>query len=193
MTLAKGPLVAPETCNIPGGGHVLLIAINHYPAFGRVPPEHVDAVHAELNQYKDALRSLFNKHGHDMVVYEIAREAQRGLSHAHLQIVAVPKGSSDNIEAIVQEEAAKAGYALQNERSDSDRDYFDMELPNGKHLIHLLHPKTRFNLQFGRQTLARALGQDDRADWKNCKQETDDEKQAGKAFKGAFKPFDFTL
>ncbi|ORX55121.1 hypothetical protein DM01DRAFT_1286543 [Hesseltinella vesiculosa] len=193
LTLAKGPLVAPSTCPVSGGGHVLLIAINHYPDFGRAPDDIKQEVETELKQYKDGLRQYFDSFGYEMVTYQIAREPHRGMAHAHMQILAVPKNLSDHIEQVAQQEAKMAGFNLATHRSDEDHDYFEMELPNGKRLIHALSPKERFNLQFGRLVLANALDTPDRMDWKACAQGMEEEKQACKEFKAAFKKFDFSL
>lgn len=103
-------------------------------------------------------------------------------------------------------------------QQNPDIPYFKMELPNGKSLVHLLGPKERFNLQFGRYVyicsfnrrkkkppqihlfifyfrlvIANVLGNPEREDWKACSQTEEEEKENAIAFKKAFQPFDFSL
>ena len=51
----------------------------------------------------------------------------------------------------------------------------------------------RFDLQFGRRVIAKLLGLDRRANWRDCPQTEDEEKRDAEAFKAAFKKFDFSL
>ncbi|ORZ14777.1 CwfJ C-terminus 1-domain-containing protein-like protein [Absidia repens] len=191
-TLAKGPLVSPESSPIPGGGHSLLIAITHYPTFANIPYENMESVTSDLANYKESLRQLFASYGQDTAIYEVCRESFTGLSHAHIQVVPIPKELSSNVETVVRQEAEEHGYALIDQRPQNGS-YFAMELPNGQTLVHPIHPKERFNLQFGRIVLSKALGQPDRKDWKMCAQTEDEERQAAKDFKEAFKKFDSNL
>jgi len=43
MTLPKGQIIptqsAAERVNVPGGGHVLIVPITHYPTFTTIPPD----------------------------------------------------------------------------------------------------------------------------------------------------------
>ncbi|CAO3652564.1 unnamed protein product [Cunninghamella blakesleeana] len=194
-TLAKGPLISPANSPVPGGGHILLITITHFSNFGIIPDEDRKNIDLDLNNYKKALKAFYAKYDQDMVTFQISRESKRGLNHSHIQVLPIPKNkSSDIIEQVAKEEAEKANYDLiEGAPPSGDKAFFDMELPNGKHLVHVIHPKERFNLQFGRAILAKALDTPDREDWKACAQTEDEEKQAAKEFKKAFRPFDFTL
>ncbi|CAO3650997.1 unnamed protein product [Cunninghamella echinulata] len=196
-TLAKGPLISPANSAVPGGGHILLIAITHYANFGTVPDgPNRDLVLADLKSYKQALRDFYAKYDQDMVTFEISRESYRGLNHAHIQVLPVPKNKSELIEQIAKQEAELANYDLIDDNTippSGDKAFFDMELPNGKHIVHIIPPKERFNLQFGRTILAKALDTPDREDWKACAQTEDEERKAANEFKKAFKSFDFTL
>ncbi|GJJ73386.1 hypothetical protein EMPS_05744 [Entomortierella parvispora] len=105
MTLAKGQMPAtenPTTTLIPGGGHVILITINHYSSFATVDPEAKSDLDSELKQYKDGLRKLYNSKAAALVVWELS---QRGaLQHAHTQAMAVPMDKIEAVEAAFQEE-----------------------------------------------------------------------------------------
>lgn len=109
-TLAKGPVVQSGKGTVPGGGHVLLVPITHYPTFRKIPVESQVEVVAEIEKYKNALRRLYERYDHDMLVFEVSRESFRGLSHAHLQIVPIPKDKSAQIEEIAKAEAEQQGF-----------------------------------------------------------------------------------
>ncbi|KAI8373000.1 CwfJ C-terminus 1-domain-containing protein-like protein [Radiomyces spectabilis] len=194
-TLAKGPVVSSHAPGaIPGGGHVLLIPITHYPTFRKIPMEAQVEVVAELEKYKSALRQLFEKHGCDMVVFEVCRETLRGMSHAHLQVVPVPKEKSPLLEETCLKEAESQGIQFTDRVPENPEvAYFKIDLPNGRSLVHIIQPRERFNLQFGRLAIAKVLGQPEREDWKACAQSEEEERKDANDFKAVFKPFDFTL
>ncbi|KAL7319549.1 hypothetical protein PS15m_002681 [Mucor circinelloides] len=195
-TLAKGPVISPndKDCKVPGLGHILLIPITHYPTFGKIPMEAQIEVVAELEKYKSAIRRLFDQYDQDMVLFEVSRESFRGMAHAHIQVVPIPKSKSDQVEKVAREQAALAGIDFIDQvPQNPEIPYFRMELPNGKSLVHMLKPKERFNLQFGRLVAAHVLGAPEREDWKACSQTEEEEKRDAGLFKAAFKPFDFSL
>ncbi|KAI8338789.1 CwfJ C-terminus 1-domain-containing protein-like protein [Choanephora cucurbitarum] len=196
MTLAKGPVVSasnPE-CQVPGEGHVLIIPITHYPTFGLVPPESQKEVMTELVKYKSALRTLFQQYNQDMIVFEVSRDSQRGLTHAHLQVVPIPKSKSDQVEKVARELGVAAHIDFVDRvPNNPDIPYFKLDLPNGKSLVHVIQPRERFNLQFGRLVAATVLGSPEREDWKTCGQTEEEERENANRFKEAFKPYDFSL
>lgn len=112
VTLAKGPVVTAQDSQVPGLGHLLLIPITHYPTFGKIPMETQIEVVAELEKYKSAIRRLFDQHGQDLVIFEVSRESFKGMSHAHIQLVPVPKSKSDQVEKVAREKAAAEGMDL---------------------------------------------------------------------------------
>ncbi|KAI8088900.1 CwfJ C-terminus 1-domain-containing protein-like protein [Halteromyces radiatus] len=191
-TLAKGPVISPESSPIPGGGHILLIAITHCPSFGKVPNESRHDVISDLASYKNSLRKFYASYDHDMVLFEVSRETRSILNHAHIQVIPVPKNKSSMVEEVARQEAKAAGYEL-TDQAPVNGAYFDMELPNGNHIVHTIDSKKLFNLQFGRMVVAKAIGQPEREDWKACAQSEAEERQAAKEFKEAYKSFDHTL
>ncbi|KAI9487667.1 MAG: CwfJ C-terminus 1-domain-containing protein-like protein [Benjaminiella poitrasii] len=195
-TLAKGPVVSSKDKDngVPGGGHLLIIPVNHYSTFAKIPEESRTQVLTEFEKYKDSIRRLFEKYDQDMVIFEVSRESARGLVHAHVQVVPVPKSKSEQLEKIVTDEAALSNMNLVDQASRNPNvPYFKIELPNGKSLFHLLDFRERINLQFGRLVIAKLLGFPEREDWKACMQTEDEEKADAEHFKAAFKPFDFSL
>jgi hypothetical protein len=60
-------------------------------------------------------------------------------------------------------------------------------------LVLPLGPDIRFDIQFGRRVMAKLLGLDKRADWKDCQQSDEEEKKDAEAFKETFKQWDFSL
>ncbi|KAI7862694.1 CwfJ C-terminus 1-domain-containing protein-like protein [Spinellus fusiger] len=195
-TLAKGPLVAPgaKDAGVPGGGHIILIPITHYPTFKKIPMEAQIEVVAELEKYKGALRRMFEQYDQDIVVFETSRESFRGMTHAHIQVVPIPKSKSHSLEAIIKQTAAEQNIKFVERFIDNpEAAYFKIDLPNAKSFVHVIPPKARFNMQFGRLLLAKALERPEREDWKACSQSEEEERNAVNAFKAAFKPYDFTI
>lgn len=114
-TLAKGPLVSSKTSAVPGGGHTLLISIEHHPTFQQIPAENIHAVKSDLDNYKKSLRELFAAHGQDAVIFEVSRVSTRSHSHAHIQVVPIPKELSSNVETVARQEAEAEGYTFVDE------------------------------------------------------------------------------
>lgn len=106
-TLAKGPVVSDSP--VPGKGHLLIVPINHFPTFGKVPPEAQARVVEELKNYKQAIKQFFAKYDQDMVIFEVSRESARGVSHALLQVIPIPKSKSDQVEKVARELGDAAG------------------------------------------------------------------------------------
>lgn len=108
VSLAKGPVISPTDAEskVPGVGHLLLIPITHYPTFGKIPMEAQIEVVAELEKYKSAIRRMFDNYDQDLVLFEVSRESFNGLTHAHIQLVPVPKSKSDQVEKVIREQAA---------------------------------------------------------------------------------------
>ncbi|OAD67343.1 CCHC-type zinc finger transcription factor, partial [Phycomyces blakesleeanus NRRL 1555(-)] len=193
-TLAKGPLVMPgmPEATVPGGGHILLIPITHYPTLNKIPGESRTEVIDEMEKYKMALKSMYDKYNQDMVVIEMSRESISGLSHAHVQVVAVPKNKSENLENLIKNEFELRNMAFVDQ-NDPEVSYFKIDIPNGKSFVYIIPTRLKFNMQFGRLLLAKALGHPEREDWKACSQTIDEERNATEDFKKAFKSFDFTI
>ncbi|OAV89150.1 hypothetical protein PTTG_07836 [Puccinia triticina 1-1 BBBD Race 1] len=201
LTLPKGQL--PDTtsnCPVPGGGHVLLIPIAHYPSLLALPSELAIPIVAEMEHYKSALKRCFEAYSASMVSFEVAKLSGRGAraGHAHLQICPVPNDLADQVETIFVEEGKKQGIQLVDEAALKEMkdemkeaiSYFRVGLPDGKGLVHLMKPDEKFNLQFGRMTLANLLGTPDRANWKTCERSEHEEKQDCRTFQKAFAAFE---
>ncbi|KAG0745016.1 hypothetical protein G6F66_008904 [Rhizopus arrhizus] len=153
VALAKGPLFSSkdEDCKVPGSGHALIIPITHYPTFGKIPLESQVEVVAELEKYKSAFRKMFEQHNHSLLSFEISRESFRGMSHAHIQIVAIPNSKCDIVEQVAREQGEMLGMDFIDQvPKNPEIPYFKLDMPNGKTLVHIIKPKERFNLQFGR-------------------------------------------
>ncbi|KAJ8658670.1 hypothetical protein O0I10_005710 [Lichtheimia ornata] len=191
-TLAKGPVTSSSDANsIPGGGHVLLIPITHYPTLRQIPDEARPNVMNEIQKYTDALKRFYAEHGHDMVVFEVSRQSLHNIGHAHLQIVPIPHDKSDLLEQTIRDEAQNQGVQfMERLPKNPDANFFKIDLPSGKSLVHIIRPRERFNLQFGRLVVAKLLGHPEREDWKTCAQSQQEERDDANAFKEAFKTFD---
>ncbi|POW14830.1 hypothetical protein PSTT_02650 [Puccinia striiformis] len=177
-----GPGQLPDTtnnCPIPGGGHVLLIPIAHYPSLLGLPSELAIPIVSEIEQYKSAIKRCYEAYSASMVSFEVAKLSDQ------VEKTFIEHGHSLGID-LVDEIALK-------DMKDQVKDaisYFRVGLPNGKNLVHLMKPDEKFNLQFGRITLANLLGTPDRVNWKSCERSETEEKLDCKSFQKAFAAFE---
>ncbi|KAF8743505.1 Zinc knuckle, partial [Rhizoctonia solani] len=201
VTLPKGQLIPTDPSGkpplVPGGGHLLIIPIAHYPTLLSAPPELAISIIAEVEQYKSALRNLFAKHGAAAVMFEVARLSGRG-GHAHIQVVPVPLDKADKVEDIFYNNAQREGIKWEQDAEAAlegakrgGGNYFRVDLPDGRKMISLI--RGPFNLQFGRATLAEFLGLPERADWKACSENDAQQRTDAAKFKKAFASFDPAL
>lgn len=89
-----------------------------------------------------------------MITFEVGRVAGKG-GHAHIQICPIPESLAAQAPNAFLEEGAKEGYEFEAdadilETENINENYFKVELPDGRKMIHLLKPGRPFNLQFGR-------------------------------------------
>ncbi|WWC60538.1 uncharacterized protein I303_103112 [Kwoniella dejecticola CBS 10117] len=201
VTLPKGQLIPTLPKHIkqggqkplvPGGGHVLIIPIAHHPTLLSIPAEDAMSIISELETFKSSLRACYESYGAVPVTFEVGRLSGRG-GHAHIQIVPVPKVLAGDVESSFRKagEAQGIDWEIEPERSlakiGPTGNYFKVELPDGKKLVHLL--KGNFDLQFGRMVLGSLLGYHHRIDWKECSQSEAEDKDDAQKFKKAFAPF----
>ncbi|KAL1668511.1 CwfJ C-terminus 1-domain-containing protein-like protein [Schizophyllum commune] len=216
VSLPKGQLIPTHPIgdeprdalvDVPGGGHVLIIPITHYPTFHTIPADLAPAILEETEKYKYALRSLYAKHGAAGVFFEVARLGRKG-GHAHVQCVPVPRrlggdGADTSLEALSKfvETAFKDEGAHQGLTFEEDADaaleacaggaggYFRVDLPDGRKMVYLIRDHVPFGVQFGRQVMANLLGRPERMEWQACVLSDDEDTADAKAFREAFAPF----
>ncbi|RXW22335.1 hypothetical protein EST38_g3538 [Candolleomyces aberdarensis] len=203
VTLAKGQIIPTHsedyTAQVPGGGHILIVPITHYPTFSTIPSDIAKPILDETESYKTALRSFFAKHGAATVLFEVGRLSAKG-GHAHVQAIPVPLKLKDKVEETFLKEGSQMGIDFE---SDPDAalescqggrgSYFRVDLPDGRKMVHLMKDHVPFSIQFGRQVLVSLLDMPDRFDWKACLLSEDDDRADAQAFKAAFSPFDPSL
>ncbi|TCD60562.1 hypothetical protein EIP91_009865 [Steccherinum ochraceum] len=226
VTLPKGQIIPTHTKDnfpqgkipsVPGGGHVLIVPITHYPTYASIPSDlsgpivgetktvpfyqyEVNADSPCMFSYKSALHAFYGKHGAHPVSFEVGRLSAKG-GHAHIQVIPVPSSvSAETIANAFTSEGTRLGVEFEVEEADAgredvtgDRGYFRVELPDGRKLVHWLKDGVPFSIQFGRQVLVGLLGMPERFDWKECTQSDEDDRADAQAFKDAFKPFDPSL
>jgi len=202
LTLPKGQLPPTDSDvstpgRVPGGGHCLLIPVAHYPTFSSIPSALAPAVLSELDIYKAALSKLYSQHRAVPVYFEVSRNSGRGAGgHAHVQVVPIPEGRKDGVEQAfkayggIQMSWEKDPLGALHDAVEKGLNYFRVDLPDGRKMVHILKHGKPFNLQFGREALAHFLDLNERADWKACSQTEDEEIQDAQAFKAAFTEFD---
>lgn len=208
--MAKGQMPMTPSNLIPGGGHVILITINHYPTFRAVEADARKDLELELKKYKDGLRQLFQSKGAAMVTWELSQSGR--MQHAHVQVMAIAQNKVDDVERQFREDI-HLFFTGRESKSDEQRQqsqprhsavwqdqlpasgnegFLKIELPN-KVMVCPIPERQWIDPQFSRSVLAKALGIPDRANWRNCVKIAEDERKDSQAFKLAFKDYDFTL
>ncbi|PBP19526.1 CwfJ domain protein [Diplocarpon rosae] len=213
LTIAKGPLTTSATnaeLGIDYPGHVLVIPLTHAPTIAMIEEESArEKTFAEMNRFKEALQTMIAKDSSNKlgaVTYEISKA--NGV-HTHWQFLPIPEDiiRKGLVEAAFRVEAENHQYSALEIRDPGigrdDNDFFrvwiwsppsEFESSGSTKCLTLpFDDNTRFNLQFGRTVLAKLLGLEKRIQWRDCAQTEDEEKKDIKAFKTAFKAFDFTL
>lgn len=107
----------------------------------------------------------------------------------------MPPAAADRAQSTFEEEGAKANYDFTTDPAQVSRvlqsgNYFRLDLPDGTKMVHAIRPGDRFNLQFGRTTIAQLLDRATRADWKTCARSDDEEGNDKKNFAQAFSKYD---
>ncbi|KAK0196580.1 CwfJ C-terminus 1-domain-containing protein-like protein [Armillaria mellea] len=200
VTLPKGQIIptqsAADHVDIPGGGHILIVPITHYPTFNTIPHDLAVPITEETERYKTAIRAMFGKHKMAAVFFEVARLRQKG-GHAHVQAVPVPLKLQNKIEETFMNEGRSLGIEFEENPdealascSNGRGSYFRVDLPDGRKMVHVMKDHIPFSIQFGRQVLVNLLNTPSRADWKACMLSEDEDKSDAQAFKAAFAPFD---
>lgn len=162
MTLPKGQIIPTgnaanaEMSKVPGGGHVLIVPITHYPTLSAMPPDIALPIVAEIEQYKSALRRLYAKYGCCAVVFEVGILSGKG-GHAHVQVVPVLNRLKNRVEAAFLSEGGLAGINFEEDPvqalescAGGKRNYFRVDLPDGRKMVHLIKQEVPFSIQFGR-------------------------------------------
>ncbi|KAK8865643.1 hypothetical protein IAR55_000788 [Kwoniella newhampshirensis] len=201
VTLPKGQLIPTSAKHVaqggskplvPGGGHVLIIPIAHHPTLLSIPAEDAMSIISELEGFKSSLRACYASYGAVPVTFEVGRLAGRG-GHAHVQIVPISKELAEKVEESFRRAGEKQNIDWEAEperalaRVGPTGNYFKVECPDGKKMVHLL--KGNFDLQFGRMVIGSLLGLHHRIDWKECAQSEAEDKEDAVKFKKAFAPF----
>jgi hypothetical protein len=100
---------------------------------------------------------MFSKHKCAAVLFEIGRLGGRSV-HAHVQVVPIPLELKDKVEEAFLEEGQMTGIdfeddptaAIESGATALGRGYFQVELPDGKKMVHLMKEGVPFSIQFGR-------------------------------------------
>ena len=217
VTTAKGPLTTSTTFATEGldfPGHFIIIPLPHaptIPSMGSMSDPSSDAVRSlnEMTRFRESLQAMIShrsSHKLGAVTWEISRNRN---VHLIWQLIALPaeiiqKGIAEaafRVEAENQKYPALLTKELSLEEQASFGDYFRLwlwadngaDILKGRSLVMPLSSDVRFDLQFGRRVVAKLLGLEKRFIWQDCEQTTEEETQDVKAFREAFKDWDFTL
>jgi len=110
---------------------------------------------SKIARYKAALRSFYAKYDVSPVYFEIAKRRAHGV-HAHVQVIPVPNSLAEGVESAFRHQAEQLRVTFEPD-SDADptvrdikENYFLVELPSGKKMLHLIKDFAPFPLQIGR-------------------------------------------
>lgn len=177
-------------------GHVLIVPMAHSATLLAMPEGARAAVVREVEAYRNGLAQLYAAHGCDMVMYEVSRTS---LVHLHWQCLPVPTAMTDKVVPAFAAAAAESSVELQaRDREPAEAEYFRLVvLRDGAAIAETytapLAGVGRFDLQFGRRTMARVLGLEARIDWRSVAQTQEEEERDTGRFKRAFAPYDFSM
>ncbi|KAJ9106874.1 hypothetical protein QFC19_003003 [Naganishia cerealis] len=193
--MAKGQLIPTDDSGnpplIPGGGHCLVIPIHHCNTPYALDVEIGQPTIDEIDEVKGKIERLFGEYMAAPVFFELSRQSGRG-GHNHVQVVPVPQNRIGELDNFLVGEANKQGFQFEKDGSAAvanlaGRNYFRIDLPGGKKLVHFM--RGPFNVQFGREALAKFLNIPQRADWKQCPLSPAQQKQDVQAFKKLYNSF----
>lgn len=181
VALAKGGLVE---------NHLLVLPITHHQSLSILPKE----VKNEMEQYKQAITKYYAS----MEKVPVFFERNYKTSHCQMQVVPVHKNQAPALKEMFEEMAECNNFKISELPPHTELQqiakpgvlYFYVELPSGEKLYYRI--KKDFPLQFGREVLAsdRILDINDRADWKDCHMDKDEETELAKKIRKEFQPFD---
>ncbi|KAG7201776.1 hypothetical protein KM043_004496 [Ampulex compressa] len=181
MALAKGGLVE---------NHFLILPITHHQSLSILPKE----VKEEMELYKKAITQYYAS----MDKVPVFFERNFKTSHCQLQVVPVHKNQAPALKEMFQEMAECNNFKITELPPHTNLQqiakpgvlYFYVELPSGEMLYYRI--KKDFPLQFGREVLAsdRILDINDRADWKDCQMDKEEEIELAKKIRKQFQPYD---
>lgn len=214
LATAKGPLPSAETFKDRGltfPGHMVIVPLIHAPTVTTAAMGEADVARtfAEMNRFKEALQAAVSSKSDRKlggVTYEINRG--RGI-HAHWQFCPVPA-------EMVSKGLVEAAFRVEAENQKMPKfEVKDFTVPDadmgdflrvwiwaedgegdkivGKTMVMRFDETVRFDLQFGRRVLAKLLRLEERLVWQDVGQSVEEEGGDAKAFREAFKEWDFTL
>lgn len=209
-TIAKGPLPTHKTfASLGYPYHMLIIPLIHHPTISAFPDGDREATLHEMQRYRDALHSMISAksaQGADgeaefgAVTWEISRS---GGVHLHWQFLPVPAAMCNDgrIEAAFDVEAENFHYPkfaktpaekAQVREGNFFRAIIWSESGGEKEILLPLDDGSfRFDLQFGRRVLAKLLGLENRAHWRDVVQSVEEEAADAQFYIKAFKEYDF--
>lgn len=179
LAMAKGGLV---------DDHVLILPVTHHQSTAEAPQSLLD----EIERFKEALKKMCSKQKKAVVFYERNYKT----SHMQIQAIPIPQNATKELREIFQDCAQAEGFELDELPEHAKLDqiagagvpYFYVELPNGDKLFHRI--RKSFSLNFGREVLASGpvLNREQLADWRECKQDKEEECALVKRFRASFTP-----
>ncbi|KAK4465560.1 CwfJ C-terminus 1-domain-containing protein-like protein [Cladorrhinum samala] len=206
LATAKGPLTAPDTFKKQGldfPGHFIITPLEHVSILGATAQN----TYQEMKRFRDSLQGALasrSKRKLGAVTWEISRARN---IHNHWQFLPVPaemvaKGLVEAGFRVLAEDM-KLGKFITKEFDTADQiegDFLRVWIwaeeedgVIGKSLLLRFGDDVRFDLQYPRKVMAKLLGLEDRTKWQDVVQSQEEEEADVRAFREAFKEWDFTL
>lgn len=216
LATAKGPLTSSETFKdqgLPFPAHMIITPITHSPTLSSstMKGDESTRAFAEMNRWREAIQGMIAGKSNKKlgaVTWEISRARN---IHIHWQMLPVPTDmvSKGLVEAgfrvLAEDLKLPAFDAAPREFKTADEvdnvDYFrvwtwaeddEADKVVGQVLFMKLPEDTYFDLQYPRKVMAKLLGLENRVRWQDVVQTEEEETEDVKAFREAFKEWDFS-
>ena len=109
-----------------------------------------------FTRLKASLAAMYARFGCAIVFFEVGRLSVKG-GHAHVQAVPIPLRLKDKIEETFLKEGRAQGIDFEEDPdaammscANGKGNYFKVDLPDGRKMVHLLKDHIPFSIQFGR-------------------------------------------
>ena len=211
LAMARGPLI-PFTVDqhssvvnkehrIPGGGHVLIVAIEHYSSLELVTDSSAkDALILETAKFQMSIRELYRQYQCVAVKAEVVREGK--VQHYHCSMVPIPAFLVGQLCSKIRQTARNEKLVYKEYSNDQDvekfEQWFSMRVDDPSDtdkafiFVFPLQGDQWFDVRFGRRVLASLLQLESRVDWRQCGETQEDEVNGVEEFKTAYDPWNFT-
>ncbi|OMJ30338.1 CWF19-like protein 1-like protein [Smittium culicis] len=186
---------------IPGGGHVLIIPIEHVSSTNTQidSQSNLHAIKTEINNHLVSLNSLFNNYNCSAVSFSLIKPSSN--MHIFTQVVPLPLHLVPKVKHAFHDFGMPENLNWSNQEPDQgslnpNGGYVQVTLHGSDdsssqpldHIFATFDNMYKFDAQFGRRVLSSLLNIENGADWKSCVLSSDLEYKMTKTFASIYKP-----